>query len=37
MIRIKTEKCQECGELVQIFNVENHKKNHELERKKKAA
>jgi len=29
---IKKEKCKECGMEVQSFNMENHLKNHELEK-----
>lgn len=29
---IKKEKCGECGIEVQSFNMENHMKNHELEK-----
>lgn len=29
---IKKEKCGECGIEVQSFNMENHLKNHELEK-----
>ncbi len=30
---IKKQKCEQCGAEVQRFNMENHIKNHELERK----
>ena len=30
---IKKEKCPQCGMVVQSFNMENHVKNHELEKK----
>ncbi|HZX20142.1 MAG TPA: hypothetical protein VFF13_03960 [archaeon] len=33
---IKKQKCKECGEAVQAFNMENHLKNHELEKAKAA-
>lgn len=35
MLNIKKEKCPECGELVQKYNLKNHFKNHELEKVKK--
>lgn len=31
-MNIKKEKCEECGIEVQSFNMENHLKNHELEK-----
>ncbi len=30
---IKKQKCAECGMEVQAFNMENHLKNHEFEKK----
>lgn len=32
-MNIKKQKCPECGAEVQSYNMENHAKNHELERK----
>ena len=32
-MNIKKEKCAQCGMSVQAFNMVNHMKNHELERK----
>ncbi len=32
-MNIKKQKCAQCGFEVQSFNMENHLKNHELEKK----
>ncbi len=32
-MKIKKEKCRECGMEVQSFNITNHAKNHEFEKK----